>query len=120
MSRPVFHYFNAPWTLRSDNQRLVGRSLSELLGSRASASQRGSDMRRVRLVLIAAAAVVALSAAPAQASQKTFVTACNQPVSGTVELANDIVCPDTDGLIVVSDNTVIDLKGHRILRWLGI
>ena len=71
-------------------------------------------MRRVRLVLIAAAAVVALSAAPAQASQKTFVTACNQPVSGTVELANDIVCPDTDGLIVVSDNTVIDLKGHRI------
>lgn len=31
-----------------------------------------------------------------------------------MKLANDLVCPDTDGLIVASDSTVIDLNGHRI------
>ena len=39
---------------------------------------------------------------------------CQQLVSGTVKVADDLVCPDTDGLKVASDNTVIDLNGHRI------
>lgn len=70
-------------------------------------------MRRMFVVVGAAAAVLGMGAAPAQAAQATPV-ACNQVVSGTVKLANDLVCPDTDGLVVGSDNTVIDLNGHRI------
>ncbi|HEV2771037.1 MAG TPA: right-handed parallel beta-helix repeat-containing protein [Solirubrobacteraceae bacterium] len=35
-------------------------------------------------------------------------------MTGTVKVANDLVCPDSDGLIVGADNTVIDLNGHRI------
>ncbi len=58
-------------------------------------------------------AALLLGASPAQAAAETVVS-CEQPVSGTVKLANDLVCPDTDGLIVASDNTVIDLNGHRI------
>ena len=70
-------------------------------------------MGRGRIALAALAATLVLGAAPAQAAEETVVT-CEQPVSGTVKLANDLVCPDTDGLIVASDNTVIDLNGHRI------
>lgn len=68
---------------------------------------------RGRIALAALTATLVLGAAPAQAAEETVVT-CEQPVSGTVKLANDLVCPDTDGLIVASDNTVIDLNGHRI------
>lgn len=39
---------------------------------------------------------------------------CPQVVSGAVRLETDLVCADTSGLIVGSDNTVIDLNGHRI------
>lgn len=64
-------------------------------------------------MLVGTMAVLLLRAGSAQAAEATPV-ACNQVVSGTVKLANDLVCPDTDGLIVGSDNTVIDLNGHRI------
>lgn len=57
--------------------------------------------------------VLLLAAGPAQAAPETPVT-CGQVVTGTVKLANDLVCPDTDGLIAGSDNTVIDLNGHRV------
>lgn len=65
------------------------------------------------LALLAAMAVLLLAAGPARAAEETPVS-CEQVVTGTVKLANDLVCPDTDGLIVGSDNTVIDLNGHRI------
>jgi hypothetical protein len=42
---------------------------------------------------------------------------CPQAVSGSVRLEVDLICPDRPGLtglIVVSDNTVIDLNGRRI------
>lgn len=68
---------------------------------------------RIRLVVCVAAATLTLGVAAAHAAQETPVT-CDQVVTGTVKLANDLVCPDTDGLIVGSDNTVIDLNGHRI------
>ncbi len=55
-----------------------------------------------------------LAASPAQAAPETPVE-CNQVVTGTVKLANDLVCLETDGLIVGSDNTVIDLNGKRIV-----
>ncbi len=42
------------------------------------------------------------------------MVSCEMPVSGTIKVANDLVCPDTDGLRVVADNTVIDLNGHTI------
>lgn len=79
-------------------------------------------MRRVRALVIAVAATLSVGLAPPLASvapaQETTagetVIACEMPVSGTIKVANDIVCPDTDGLIVVADNTIIDLNGHRI------
>jgi hypothetical protein len=43
---------------------------------------------------------------------------CPHPVSGSVRLEADLVCldrPGLTGLIVVSDNTVVDLNGHRIV-----
>jgi hypothetical protein len=40
---------------------------------------------------------------------------CPQLVSGSVRLETDLFCTDTDGLVVVGDNTVIDLNGHRIV-----
>ncbi len=70
-------------------------------------------MRRPLLILAAAAATLAAGVGPAQAAQEEIVS-CEQPVSGTVKLANDLVCTDTDGLVVADDNTVIDLNGHRI------
>jgi parallel beta-helix repeat protein len=39
---------------------------------------------------------------------------CPQTVSGSVRLEVDLSCTDTSGLIVGSDNTVIDLNGHTI------
>jgi hypothetical protein len=39
---------------------------------------------------------------------------CPQTVSGSVRLEVDLACADTSGLIVGSDNTVIDLNGHTI------
>ena len=70
-------------------------------------------MGRRCLALVAAATSLVLGAAPAQAAEEEVV-GCEEPVAGTVKLANDLVCTDTDGLVVVSDNTVIDLNGHRI------
>lgn len=52
-----------------------------------------------------------IAAAPATEIPAT----CNFPVSGVVKLANDVVCPDTHGLVVVSDNTIIDFNGHKIV-----
>jgi hypothetical protein len=40
---------------------------------------------------------------------------CPRPVSGSVRLETDLICLNSDGLIVTSDNTVIDLNGHRIV-----
>ena len=70
-------------------------------------------MRRSMLMKVALAATLVVWVAPARAAQETPVT-CGQVVSGTVKLANDLLCAETDGLIVGSDNTVIDLNGHRI------
>lgn len=39
---------------------------------------------------------------------------CPQVVSGSVRLETDLTCTNTSGLIVGSDNTVIDLNGHTI------
>lgn len=41
--------------------------------------------------------------------------ACPQVVTGAVKLEVDLLCLDTTGLIVGSDNTVINLNGHRII-----
>ena len=70
-------------------------------------------MRRVSLVLLAAAAILPVPLVAAQA-EETPVT-CGQVVVGTVKLANDLHCVETDGLIVGSDDTIIDLNGHRIV-----
>ena len=40
---------------------------------------------------------------------------CPQAVEGSVRLETDLVCLNTSGLIVVGDNTVIDLNGHDII-----
>ena len=40
---------------------------------------------------------------------------CPQTVSGSVRLETDLLCFDTSGLIVGSDNTIIDLNGHEIV-----
>jgi len=40
---------------------------------------------------------------------------CPQTVSGSVRLETDLSCVNMDGLIVGSDNTVIDLNGHKIV-----
>ena len=69
-------------------------------------------MSRAFLVM-AVAAVALVLGAPARAAEETVVT-CDRPVTGTVKLANDLDCVETDGLVVASDNTVIDLNGHRI------
>lgn len=79
-------------------------------------------MHRTRTVVVAVAATLLVSLAPplsgvAPAEETTTpetVITCEMPVSGVIKVANDIVCPDTDGLIVVADNTIIDLNGHRI------
>ena len=65
------------------------------------------------LLFVVAAPLAEVSSSEAIAAGETPIT-CNMPVSGTIKVANDLVCPDTDGLIVVGDNTVIDLNGHRI------
>ncbi len=70
-------------------------------------------MRTALTLFGASMTTLLLAASPAQAAPETPV-ACGEVVTGTVKLANDLVCPDTDGLIVGSDNTVIDLNGHRI------
>lgn len=74
-------------------------------------------MKRMRVVLVAmvaavAAGLVPVGVTPASAGE-TPIT-CNMPVAGTIKVANDLVCTDTDGLVVVADNTIIDLNGHRI------
>ena len=79
-------------------------------------------MRQLRTVFGAGAMVLFAAVAPyqagisaaAEAVPRETVISCNMPVSGTIKVANDLVCPDTKGLIVVADNTVIDLNGHRI------
>jgi parallel beta-helix repeat protein len=48
----------------------------------------------------------------AQAAETTI--ACGQVVSGAIKVANDLVCTESDGLIVGSSDTVIDLNGHKI------
>jgi hypothetical protein len=40
---------------------------------------------------------------------------CPQEVSGSVRLETNLMCLDTPGLIVTSDNTVIDLNGFKIV-----
>lgn len=49
------------------------------------------------------------------AARSIISSNCPQTVSGSVRLETDLVCTNTDGLIVGSDNTVIDLNGHRIV-----
>jgi len=75
-------------------------------------------MRTVRAVVGASLTAMLLTAGPAQAQSETSggetPVACGQVVTGTIKVANDLVCPDTDGLIVGDDNTVIDLNGHTI------
>jgi hypothetical protein len=40
---------------------------------------------------------------------------CPQEASGSVRLETNMLCVNTPGLIVTSDNTVIDLNGYRIV-----
>ena len=65
------------------------------------------------LVLAASFSALLATAGPAQAARETPVS-CGQVVAGTVKLANDLHCVETDGLVVGSDDTIIDLNGHRI------
>jgi parallel beta-helix repeat protein len=65
------------------------------------------------LLVGAASPLIGVASAAESAAGETVIS-CEMPVSGTIKVANDIVCADTDGLIVVADNTVIDLNGHRI------
>jgi len=48
------------------------------------------------------------------AARPVLSPSCPQVVAGSVRLEADLTCSDTDGLIVGSDNTVIDLNGHTI------
>ena len=68
---------------------------------------------RLRLVLCVAAATLIFGVTPAQAAEETPVV-CGQVVTGTIKLANDLHCVETDGLIVGSDDTIIDFNGHEI------
>ncbi len=79
--------------------------------------------QQARLAVVAALLAVGLATAPgvgAGASDTTLELAaetpihCGMVVSGTIKVANDLVCIETTGLIVGSDNTKIDLNGHRI------
>lgn len=74
-------------------------------------------MNRMRVVLVAVVAAVVAGLVPVgvtpASAEETPVT-CNMPVAGTIKVANDLLCLDTDALIVAADNTVIDLNGHRI------
>lgn len=42
------------------------------------------------------------------------LVSCGQLVAGTIKLAHDLPCVETDGLVVRSHDTIIDLKGQRI------
>jgi parallel beta-helix repeat protein len=48
------------------------------------------------------------------ASTPITLSTCPQVVSGSVRLETDITCVNSTALIVGSDNTVIDLNGHKI------
>ena len=48
------------------------------------------------------------------AARPILSSSCPQVVAGSVRLEVDITCSGSDGLIVGSDNTVIDLNGHTI------
>ena len=67
----------------------------------------------VMTVLAAVAVGMASGTGTAHAAPETPI-ACGQVVSGAIKVANDLVCPESDGLRVGSDDTVIDLNGHRI------
>ncbi|MEJ7764127.1 MAG: right-handed parallel beta-helix repeat-containing protein [Acidimicrobiales bacterium] len=74
-------------------------------------------MHRGKLLFVAPALAIVTGIVPgitSSASAEETPVTCNMPVSGTIKVANDLVCLDTDGLIVASDSTVIDLNGHRI------
>ncbi len=85
-------------------------------------TRNGADRSRWLRVVVTAAALVAATVPGVATSAATSgaalaaetVVSCEQPVAGAVKLANDLLCVETDGLVVVADDTVIDLNGHRI------
>lgn len=89
-----------------------------LTGNVTSVTGRSARNGKWRAVVMTAVAATILGVVPGvgispAAAAETTIT-CNMPVAGTIKVANDLVCTDTDGLVVVADNTVIDLNGHRI------
>lgn len=60
------------------------------------------------------AGVVFLAPAARSADAAFSPAACGEVIVTDVKLENDLVCVNTDGLIVGSDNVTIDLDGHTI------
>lgn len=80
-------------------------------------SSAGVGKRRVALLALMAALILGIvpGVLPTDiASAAETVVSCGQPVAGSIKVANDLTCVESDGLVVAADNTVIDLNGHRI------
>jgi parallel beta-helix repeat protein len=67
---------------------------------------------RWTIAALVAGVIVAVPAGSAGAASNT--AACGEVVATDLTLENDLVCINTDGLIVGRDNITIDLNGHTI------
>ncbi len=103
---------------RRDEEEPDDKELLMLTGNVTSVTGRSARNGKWRAVVMTAVAATILGLVPGvgvspAAAEETPIT-CNMPVAGSIKVANDLVCTDTDGLVVVADNTIIDLNGHRI------
>jgi parallel beta-helix repeat protein len=77
-------------------------------------------MKRFSLVLVAAAAGVVVAVLPAAGgaggvSTLAHVT-CGQVISVDTTLDADLVCSNTDGIVIGADGITLDLNGHSIIQ----
>jgi parallel beta-helix repeat protein len=70
--------------------------------------------RFAKALLLAALTVVVLGLVPVAQAAPPTVVACNTVVTTDVQLQNDLICTNTDGLIVGADGVKIDLNSHFI------
>src|SRR5688500_1539753 len=80
----------------------------------------GSLLGNAARIFSLSALVIALTfvaAQPAQANGNNGyqnLTSCNQVVTGNVRLMNDLLCTDSDGIVVGANNVNIKLNGFSI------
>lgn len=78
----------------------------------------GLGKSKLRVAVAAAVTALTLGLIPgvgmAPATAEETPISCGQVVTGSIKVANDLDCFETDGLIVGSSDTVIDLNGHKI------